>query len=189
MIPKWSARTQARQQRQSWTSAQIIALSERVIAHVPAEWIVWPRHHIFWPIPAKKEVQTPPLAHQLARKAQVFLPKVSGDGQLTHHLWKPGDELVLSEWGIPEPQTAGCSTQEFWANPTPTIVWIPLLAFDRAGYRVGYGKGFYDQFLQQAQSVWKVGLSLTGPLPEPLAHDPWDVRLDACACPDGIWTF
>lgn len=189
MISKLTARNLARQERQSWTPTQVQALSEQLINQVPSAWLAWPRHHIFWPISGKKEVHTPPLAQQLALKSTVFLPKVSGEGQLTHHPWQPGDRLEISAWGIPEPTTPGCTTLEFWANPIPTLVWVPLLAFDPVGYRVGYGKGFYDQFLREATSVWKVGLSLSPPLTQPLIHDSWDIRLDACLSPEGIWTF
>ena len=189
MIPKLTARALARQARRSWTSAHVLSLSEQLFAQVPDAWLAWPRHHIFWPIPGKMEVHTPPLATRLAQTSEVYFPKVSGEGQLTHPRWQPGDRLEMNAWGILEPTQTGCTTSEFWAAGIPTLVWVPLLAFDAQGYRVGYGKGFYDQFLQGAPSVLKVGLSLTGPLTENLLIDPWDVRLDACLTPEGIWTF
>lgn len=189
MMTKSAARALARQQRALMTEDQIQFLSEKMFRQLDPSWIAHPRHHLFWPITGKKEVHTPPLAHLLAETAQVFLPRVAEEGQLTHHRWHPGDSLACNAWGIWEPTGEGISTTAFWQESLPTVVWIPLLAFDRAGYRVGYGKGFYDQFLQQASHVWKVGLSLLGPLENELDADPWDIPLDACATPDQIWIF
>lgn len=189
MMPKSAARAFGRQQRTQLTEEQVRQLSDSVMNRLDPVWFTYPRHHIFWPIPKKKEVDTLPLAHQLAEQAKVYLPKMGASGQLTHHPWKPGDTLIQNSWGIDEPMTEGLSTSEFWDQGIPTLVWVPLLAFDRTGYRVGYGKGFYDQFLQNAQNAFKVGLSLQGPLENELAHDPWDIRLDACVSPDRIWTF
>lgn len=189
MIPKTMARSQARERRLSWTDTQVQELSKQIVSQISSEWLGWPRHHLFWPIPAQKEVQTSALAHQIVNESALYLPKVSGPGQLTHHRWYPGDTLLPSGLGIPEPTNVGESSAQFWENPCPTLVWVPLLAFDPAGYRVGYGKGFYDQFLGEAPQALKVGLSLSGPLSDYLEHDPWDVRLDACVTPEGIWTF
>jgi 5-formyltetrahydrofolate cyclo-ligase len=68
------------------------------------------------------------------------------------------------------------------------MVLIPLLAFDKAGHRVGYGKGFYDRFLADCRpDVQKVGLSLELPIESITDPNPFDVPLDAVVMPDGIW--
>jgi 5-formyltetrahydrofolate cyclo-ligase len=94
-------------------------------------------------------------------------------------------ELVLSPWGIPEPAAGEPVAPE-------AIDWIvvPLLACDRRGYRVGYGKGFYDRYLARCRpDVRKVGLSAFDPVPDIADAGPLDVRLDYCVTPGQVWDF
>ena len=70
------------------------------------------------------------------------------------------------------------------------VVFIPLLAYDKKGNRVGYGKGFYDNFLSQCRGdVLKIGISFFHP--EEIIEDVTenDIRLDYCVMPDGINSF
>lgn len=70
------------------------------------------------------------------------------------------------------------------------LVFIPLLAYDKKGNRVGYGKGFYDRFLASCRSdVKKVGLSFFEPVDEISDLNAFDIRLDACISPGKIWEF
>lgn len=88
-------------------------------------------------------------------------------------------------WRIPEP--AECN----YLNETEIdLVLIPLLAFDKKGNRVGYGKGFYDRFLQKCRpDVVKVGLSLFEPTEELIEADTWDVPLDWSVTPKQLYEF
>ena len=70
----------------------------------------------------------------------------------------------------------------------PDLVIVPLLAFDKKGYRVGYGKGFYDRFLQNSKTL-KIGLSFFAPTEEIIDVHLNDVRLDKCITPAGIIEF
>jgi 5-formyltetrahydrofolate cyclo-ligase len=68
------------------------------------------------------------------------------------------------------------------------LVLVPLLAFDEQGYRVGYGKGFYDRFLANLHTR-TIGLSFFGPVTK--IHDlhEKDIKLDMCITPDKIYNF
>jgi 5-formyltetrahydrofolate cyclo-ligase len=68
------------------------------------------------------------------------------------------------------------------------MVIVPLLAFDKKGYRVGYGKGFYDRFLANIETQ-KVGLSFFEPIEEINDVHLNDIRLDQCITPNGIINF
>jgi 5-formyltetrahydrofolate cyclo-ligase len=69
------------------------------------------------------------------------------------------------------------------------LVFVPLLAFDLKGVRVGYGKGFYDQFFTTMKGdVCKIGLSYF-PAAELLPQEDHDVLLDGCILPDRILNF
>ncbi len=68
------------------------------------------------------------------------------------------------------------------------IVLVPLLCFDKKGFRVGYGKGFYDKFLENCRKdCLKIGLSYFPPIEEISDTHPKDVMLDYCITPDEIW--
>ena len=70
------------------------------------------------------------------------------------------------------------------------VVLVPLLSFDRKGYRVGYGKGFYDRFfLKCNQATKKIGLSLEPPLGNIQNKHEQDIPLDATVTPDCVYEF
>ena len=75
-------------------------------------------------------------------------------------------------------------------NAKIEVVFVPLLAYDKLGNRVGYGKGFYDIFLSKCnEDVIKIGLSFFEP--EEIIEDvsPTDIRLDYCVTPKTIHLF
>lgn len=94
-------------------------------------------------------------------------------------------EFANSEWGIPEP--VGGLVLE----PTDLdIVLIPLLAFDLNGNRVGYGKGFYDRYLDLCRpDCLKVGISLFDPVDRIEDVESHDIPLDIAICPAKLYDF
>lgn len=143
--------------------------------------------HVFLPIVKNNEVNTWPLIERLRLehpKVRVAVPVTDVEQNiLTHHHLTDDAILIENPWGIPEPQNA----QHILA-PEVDIVLIPLLAFDKVGHRVGYGKGFYDRFLSECRpDVLKVGLSLEPPVETIADPNPFDVPLDAVIMPDGVW--
>ena len=70
------------------------------------------------------------------------------------------------------------------------LIIIPLLAFDEKGYRVGYGKGFYDRFLSRCKpGCIKVGVSWFPPIAAIEDKDEFDVPLDFCITPERVYVF
>lgn len=70
------------------------------------------------------------------------------------------------------------------------IVFVPLLAFDENGFRVGYGKGFYDKYLARCRpDCIKVGFSYFDPLPSLKDRNEFDVPLDICITPRNAYAF
>ena len=69
------------------------------------------------------------------------------------------------------------------------MVFVPLLAYDKQGNRLGYGKGFYDRFLAQCKSeVIKIGLSFFAAEDE-IPHSDTDIPLDYCISPEHTYKF
>ncbi len=99
----------------------------------------------FWPL--SEELDTLPLLHALhAQGHQLLLPIMQGAGKpLLFGLWQPGDQLVKASFQTLEPHADK-------PRMIPDIMLCPLLAFDRQGYRMGYGGGFYDRTIAQLKS-------------------------------------
>jgi len=99
----------------------------------------------YWPM--GDELDPRPLMHRLHGAGWALaLPAMQGAGKpLVFRQWAPGEALVSAGFGtqVPDP-----SVPEL----TPGVVLVPMLAFDRAGYRLGYGGGFYDRTLEQLRA-------------------------------------
>lgn len=143
-------------------------------------------YHIFLSIPEKSEVDTSSLLTILQGKDKnIAVPKVSGVGELTHYLLTDATMFRTSKWGIPEPVSGVQIPPE-----QLEVVFLPLLAFDLEGYRVGYGGGFYDRFLARCrEDVVKIGLSFFEPVQEISDRHSKDIPMDYCVTPDKIYSF
>lgn len=147
--------------------------------------------HAFLPIVRQHETDTWPIIHRIWQdfpSVQVAAPITNTKTNLlTHHLLTPETPLIENQWGISEPQP-GSSTEI--APEQIDIVLTPLLAFDRQGHRVGYGKGYYDRFLAECRpDCLKIGLSLFEPVEQIAAIELTDVQLNACITPEQVYFF
>tara|TARA_B110000211_G_scaffold62754_2_gene71620 strand:- start:1089 stop:1649 length:561 start_codon:yes stop_codon:yes gene_type:complete len=143
-------------------------------------------YHMFLPILNKNEVNTEYLLHILQGKDKsVIVPKSNFEtGELTHILLQENTSLSISPFGIPEP----ASGIEISAEQID-VVFVPLLAFDASGARIGYGKGFYDRFLAACnQNTIFVGLSFFE-AEEKILHDITDIPLHFCITPKNLYSF
>lgn len=142
--------------------------------------------HVFLPIKSKGEPDTFLMIDWLQEAhpaIEIIVPKADfNTGLLSNHIYIGEDDLKPNHYLIPEPQHSRSTTTH------PDMVLVPLLAFDQRGYRVGYGKGFYDRFLQGLSAI-KVGLSFFDPITEINDVHLNDVRLDQCITPNGIIAF
>jgi 5-formyltetrahydrofolate cyclo-ligase len=168
-------------------SLQKIADYSLQLANNSLELPIWnfDYYHIFLPIRDKKEIDTSFLLSILqGRDKHVILPKMEGD-DLTHFLLTDNTILKTNQWNVPEP-VDGISVE----SSKIEVVFVPLLAFDKYGNRVGYGKGFYDRFLKQCKKdVVKIGLSLFKAEEEIEDVFENDIPLDYCITPNKIYEF
>jgi 5-formyltetrahydrofolate cyclo-ligase len=143
--------------------------------------------HVFLPIEEQKEVNTEFILHLLSGKdKEIVISKSDFETrEMTHFLLTDNTRIQKNEYNIPEPVDG----LEVPATKID-VVFVPLLAFDKKGNRVGYGKGFYDKFLSQCRpETIKIGLSFFEP--EELISDIFesDVLLDYCVTPSGVNEF
>lgn len=159
---------------------------------------VWEKtyFHVFLPIVEQKEVDTEFVLQVLAGKDKEVVISKSDFGssnseqakqtrEMSHFLLTDNTKVVKNEYNIPEPVNG---------LPVPTemidVVFVPLLAYDKQGNRVGYGKGFYDKFLSQCKpDVIKIGLSFFEPEEQIEGVLETDVKLDFCVTSEGVLQF
>jgi len=150
---------------------------------------VWDKtyYHVFLPIEEQKEVNTEYVLHLLSGKdKEIVVSKSDFDTRgMTHFLLTDNTKIKKNEYDIPEPVNG---------LPVPSatidVVFVPLLAFDLSGNRVGYGKGFYDKFLAECKpETIKIGLSFFEA--ENQIEDVFesDVKLDYCVTPEKVYSF
>jgi len=159
------------------------------IANKSLELPVWEYryYHIFLSIVEQKEVDTEYLLHILQGKdKEVIIPKSNAKtGKLSNFLLTDQTLIKKNRWNIPEPQDGIEIKSEMLQ-----VVFIPLLAFDKQGHRVGYGKGFYDRFLADCKpDIVKVGVSFFEPVEEIKEVFSSDIPLNYCVTPDKVYQF
>ncbi|QGY02669.1 5-formyltetrahydrofolate cyclo-ligase [Methylobacterium mesophilicum SR1.6/6] len=149
----------ARQAASAAIVRALLALPELASAHLVGA---------FWPI--RSEVDPRPAAQGLLGRGQrVALPHVTPDG-LVFREWRAGDALVAGRFGLSEPDPSLPPVE-------PDALIVPLAAFDRAGQRIGYGRGYYDGAitrLSRFRPVLTVGIGFAAQEVEHVPAEPHD---------------
>jgi len=142
--------------------------------------------HIFLSIEENKEVDTLPIITLLQGKDKnIVVPKVNGENTMENYLLTDNTAFKKNRWHIPEP-VDGIKIPESQIE----VVFLPLLAFDKKGNRVGYGKGFYDTFLNKCKKeTLKIGLSFFEVGDNIDDTNENDIPLDYCATPKRVYKF
>jgi 5-formyltetrahydrofolate cyclo-ligase len=104
----------------------------------------------------------------------VILPRVAGPGRLTWHRIIGPQELAPGAYGISEPVVGVPAV----AVPTGATIFVPGVAFTRAGERLGQGGGFYDRWLAERPDLLVIGVGFTCQLVAEMASEPHDRRVD-----------
>ena len=144
-------------------------------------------YHLFLPIESQKEINTEYILQILAGKDKnIVLSKSDfSTREMTHFLLTDNTTIKKNEYDIPEP-IDGLEVPVSKID----VVFVPLLAFDENGNRVGYGKGFYDKFLAECKpEILKIGLSFFES--EKVISDVLntDIQLDLCVTPTKVYNF
>lgn len=143
--------------------------------------------HLFLPISKQKEPDTFLIRDWLKSyqpNIEIVFPKADFDNHTMQSFADDADlRLIANAFDIPEP-VAG---NEVHINKIDIMI-IPLLAFDSKGYRVGYGKGFYDRFMAQCPPVTRfIGLSFFDWVEAIDDINEFDMRMHACITPFQIY--
>lgn len=175
------------EKRQALTAEEYLqknlALQTKVLQffqQVPSNQIVGS----FLPILKKKEIDTAPIHTALSQFPYLHtfcFPRVTSPIKMDFFTLKTEETPEISNWGIPEPPE---NIQNLVHPNQLNYILVPLLAYDASGHRVGYGKGFYDQYLANcAPNLVKIGLSLFSESTEIDDLEPSDIALDLIITP------
>jgi len=186
---KATFRKQYKAKRNGLRVSEIDELSLQ-IANRLLQLSIWEKtyYHLFLSIEEQKEVQTEYILHILhAKDKEVVVPKSNFSSlELINYLLTDNTKIKKNEYNIPEP----IDGIEVPHNKLD-VVFIPLLAFDKKGNRVGYGKGFYDKMLSKCNpDCIKIGVSFFEAT-ETLIEDAFkgDIPLNFCVTPKKTYSF
>ncbi len=187
-MTKTELRTQYKALRKNLSEAEIEEMS-LAIANGVLSLDVWNKtyFHVFLPIEEQKEINTEFLLHLLSGKDKEIVISKSDftTRKMTHFLLTDNTKIKKNVYNIPEP-VDGIEVP----SSKIEVVFVPLLAFDLVGNRVGYGKGFYDQFLAECRpETIKIGLSFFEAENSIAGIFEKDVRLDFCITPKKCYPF
>jgi 5-formyltetrahydrofolate cyclo-ligase len=189
MKSKEILRTQYLALRRALTPLQVESLSLQVLGQVK-HWLAEREEllhfHLFLPIAGHNEVNTLPIKELLEQEEKILYTSRIKKGELGLDTLRLPQKVMLREdnWGILVPEEV-----EVVSPASIQVVFVPLLAYDTQGNRLGFGKGYYDVFLASlSPQVLKVGLSFFDP-EEAIPAEVHDVPLDFCLTGSGAWVF
>jgi 5-formyltetrahydrofolate cyclo-ligase len=178
-----ATRTRLLAERQALPREERERLGELVRSAV-LQWLDgrWPRSlGIYWPI--KGEINLIPVAEAvLSRGGSVGLPVVVAKAApVEFWSWRRGERLVAGQWDIPVPQRRDVLV--------PELLIVPLVGFDGARYRLGYGGGYYDRTLAALTPRPRtVGVALTSARLDTIHPQAHDIPMDVITTEQGVLT-
>jgi len=114
------------------------------------------------------------LENQYMNNKSILLPVIEKKNKMNFYSWKKNHVLLVNKFGILEPQKTRFKI--------PNLILLPILAFDGNKYRLGYGKGFYDRFLnkylKKISNILTVGVAFSFQKHHRLPVNNNDVKLD-----------
>ena len=130
---------------------------------------------VFGYVGVRNELRVQELGNLLSSRYKFCLPLITGPGDMEFCLYD-GGSLIKNRFGIPEPEPFDC---QIVRPDNESLILLPALSVDLHGYRLGYGGGYYDRYLQRYSSkgalmavIWQQSMSC-----DPLPRDPWDVAV------------
>jgi 5-formyltetrahydrofolate cyclo-ligase len=126
------------------------------------------------------------LLFSLSNNYKICVPKIiNKNGAMEAIKWNKDMPVSTNVWGIKEPLS-----NDYILPENIDVIVVPLLCFDKAGHRVGFGKGYYDRFLNRcSKKVKTIGLSYFEPVEKITDVEFTDVALDVVITPKKVYRF
>ena len=172
--------------RKTLSKDEVLSLSQKIFENFVLQFNVVENQkvHIFFPIEKLNEINTKIFINYFfERNIQVFVPKMVGNKIISIQI-KPDTVFLQNSWGILEPESNENESDAF------DYVITPLLYCDASGNRIGYGKGFYDQFFAGINlDAKKIGVNYFSPTDSIDDVSLQDVKLDYLVTPTEVLSF
>ena len=187
-MDKKEARKKSKEARKQLSQEEIEDKS-LAIANQLLRMNIWDKlyYHLFLTIEEQKEINSEYILQILAGKdKEIVISKCEfATLGMTHFLLTDNTKIKKNSYNVPEP-VDGLEVPDAKID----VVFVPLLAYDKQGNRVGYEKGFYDNFLSKCNpETIKIGLSFFPPEEKIDDVSESDVKLDFCVTPEEIYRF
>ena len=180
-----------KEKRQALTPQQVLKLDDLLL--IQFQRLSFDDHVQFllsyYPLPDRAEIDP----FLFSKSIQLTLPELEiaypviniEQSTMQAYLVTENTVLMNNEYNIPEPVNGEV------VDPTLLdVIFVPLLAFDTKGYRVGYGKGYYDRFLARCrQDVIAIGFSYFEPIDKIDDANQFDIPLNYCITPQQLYEF
>jgi len=183
MVDKRKLRRSLLRQRRSLSVSQWREKSDRLCENLRSSPAYQNSRTVLAYFSFRQEPDLDPLFH--GDKARVWGFPRCVETALVWHQWRTGDPLDKGMYGIREPQAIA----PILAPEMVDLILVPAVACDRAGYRLGYGGGFYDRLLSSPAWQGKMTIAIVfdfAVLPS-LPVEPWDIQMKAVCTETGFY--
>lgn len=137
----------------------------------------------------KKEVMTRKLfEHALLHKKKIYFPKCLDENNMEFYQVTSINQLFEGYKGIFEPSENEANKYKVDLTQD-TLAIIPGVAFDLNGYRIGYGKGFYDKYLWNKRQMTYMALAFSNQIVDEIPNNEFDIRMDKIVTEEMIFSF
>ena len=113
------------------------------------------------------------------KNENILLPAIEKKNNMNFYSWEKNQALFINQFGMLEPDKT--------KKKIPNFMLVPMLAFDKHNYRLGYGKGFYDRYLKKFKNIVTVGVAFSFQKYHKLPIDKNDVKLNYILTEKGIY--
>lgn len=119
----------------------------------------------------------------LEKGKKVALPVcIDNRGKMQYYYIRSFDDIEVGAFGVREPKVDFCKPLDSFSN---AICIVPAIAFDKSGYRLGYGKGYYDRFLSKFNGI-SIGVSYDECIAQKICADSFDIPVDYIITQSGV---
>lgn len=189
-LDKEIIRRQLLEKRTAMLGPDVEAMSRSIVDMVMSldQWSTAEDVLLYWPI--RNEVDVRPLLKDAWNSGKrLFMPccRKNEPGQMDFGVVRAESDLDSGSFGIKEPCRSCC---EFPDAVSPDLIIVPGVGYDRNGYRIGFGGGYYDRFLDRPQKdgFFSVGVCYDFQLVEGFPVEPWDKAVQlVCTNKELIW--
>ncbi|MBE6718459.1 MAG: 5-formyltetrahydrofolate cyclo-ligase [Ruminococcaceae bacterium] len=136
--------------------------------------------------PLKNEIDTSAIVKDaLSKGKRVAYPRCIEGNEMVYHIITSEEQLISGKYGIKEP----IETLPVYENGQDNAICIlPAIVYDKKGYRLGYGKGYYDRFLSKFKGI-KIGLVYSGFVLDEIPKGKFDLKSDLIITEKGVISF